>query len=167
MVNTFQVGETISASSRSLLHIPKNNIAPPGRGYYMTGTTQGSRDTPQAIAEQLETLNKNSEVQFAAGYEFFPLDKMNEVPPEATAFPSRGPVSNLLILASWEGRRPDLEKKAGLGTAEIKKIAEKSIKYSMKPGENTGYSNYVGESSTLSITLPIKFVTLFCPPSRE
>jgi hypothetical protein len=84
------------------------------------------------------------------GYEFFPLKKVCAVPPDATAFRSRGPQPNVMMMIAWDKEQ---EEEGGLQHArgfakDLAKIIESTEERPPKESENDGYGNY-GTCDTL------------------
>jgi hypothetical protein len=78
------------------------------------------------------------------GYEFMPLKKVCSVSPNATAFRSRGPQANIVILIAWD---KEDEEDSGVHHArafsqELTKIVDATEERQPKEHENHEYGNY-------------------------
>jgi len=78
------------------------------------------------------------------GYELIPLNKVCAVPSNETAFHSRGPQANVVVVVSW-----DKEEKEGDGvpharaiSQELARLIESTADKAPTDNENHVYSNY-------------------------
>lgn len=92
--------------------------------------------------------------------EYLPLEKITSVSPNATAFPSRGPQSNISLHVIWtEENTPE---KTDLARETVRTLADiviRAEKDSVASG-NTAYANY-GQLIQLSDCIDLKIVVFF------
>lgn len=74
-----------------------------GQGRYLRGVTQ-LQYTPETAREAFKRMCELSVngLHVAVTFEFYSLDKTNEVPNTATAFNVRGPAQNVLFILTWD-----------------------------------------------------------------
>ena len=76
-------------------------------------------------------------------YEFFPLGEVCAIPPDATAFRSRGPQGNVVCLVSWDKEDEGVDvQHARSFTKELAGIVESAAQSVPKEFENEYYGNY-------------------------
>lgn len=77
-------------------------------------------------------------------YEFFQLNKLCTVHPEATAFRSRGPQVNIAFIISWDtgDKDPNGVDNARAISQELTKVVDSTAVRQPTVGENEGYMNY-------------------------
>ncbi|GJJ09866.1 hypothetical protein Clacol_004090 [Clathrus columnatus] len=136
-----------------------------GRRYYMTGTSLKSTLAAHA-AEVFEHTIKFSEkhptdpsrppLEVLVNYELLPHHKICQVPSDATAYRSRGPQPNVLVMISWDQEEKDQAdvKHARTFSREIAAIVNASAERELKENENQGYGNY---SKSFSVTVCVFF----------
>lgn len=95
------------------------------------------------------------------GYEYFPLTKVNTVASDAMAFRSRGPQTNVVLVAIWDEDEPDEDGTSyARGFArELKGIIESTEKRPPKENENDCYGNY--GAFTLSFSALTMRITIY------
>jgi hypothetical protein len=128
-----------------LLNTIINPIAAHGNNVYMKGVAQTKPSTATAAASFKEYVELSAAHPGFFGssviFEYFPLDKIRTVASDATAFRSRGPQSNVLILSHWTGKNDEVR------FAHAKKIIQvlggivSSAEVEPKEDENAGYGN--------------------------
>lgn len=92
--------------------------------------------------------------------EYLPLEKITSVSPNATAFPSRGPQSNVSLHVIWT--EENTPKKTDLARETVRTLADiviRAEKDSVASG-NTAYANY-GQLIQLSDCIDLKIVVFF------
>jgi len=120
-------------------------MVPPGRNVYMTGASYvaaNSLATSSKVYKRLSELNLSPEMGFVTLFEYTPLTTINSIAPDATAFASRGPQSNVMIASFWDNLTEESLESARSGTSSLKKIVTEEQKFSYTNSENEGYSNY-------------------------
>jgi hypothetical protein len=129
-----------------LLNTITNHAAAHGNNVYMKGVAQTKPSTATAAAVFKEYVELSAAhpgfFGSAAMFEYFPLDKIQAVASDATAFRSRGPQANVLILSHWTGKNDEVR------FAHAKKISQvlggivSGAEVEPKENENAGYGNY-------------------------
>ena len=122
-------------------------MVPPGRNVYMTGASYIARNslaTASKVYKKLSELNSSPEMGFVTLFEYTPLATINSIAPDATAFASRGPQSDIMIACFWDNLMEESLESARSGTSSIKKIVTDEQTFSYTNSENEGYSNYGG-----------------------
>ena len=76
------------------------------------------------------------------GYEFISYKKINSVPPDATAFRSRGSQPNVVVVITWDKEDEGDVDHARMMTQDCVKIIEATAERTLKENENHFYSNY-------------------------
>ncbi|EJD01257.1 FAD-binding domain-containing protein [Fomitiporia mediterranea MF3/22] len=116
-----------------------------GQNVYMRGVTQYEY-SPACVKRVFERMCEVSskDLRISVIFELFPLDKINSVANDATAFNLRGPDSNVLTVTFWDD--DDLEssvqgKDAAYAMTDIVSNAEKEPEKS----KTRAYGNYVGD----------------------
>lgn len=93
----------------------------------MTGLDYNSPDmVPKLFGTYKEIIEANPDLTIMIGFEYFDLNKMREVAPDATAFPGRKSSCNAMIQVMFDGKAPNLkeiETKARGTTAALRKVA--------------------------------------------
>lgn len=113
-----------------------------GRSVYWKGVANKHMDYPSINAAHekvIEAVNTGT-FQAAVIYEYFPLDKVNGVPRNVTAF-RREMVNNVLINVTWDGKIQDHTEEARKISHEISDIIN-SPQSDLTKSETLGYSNY-------------------------
>ena len=75
-------------------------------------------------------------------YELIPLKKINSVAPDATAFRSRGPQANIVMVVGWDKEEDNDVDHARAMTQEFTKIIEATAERTPTENENSFYGNY-------------------------
>ncbi|KAL5530239.1 hypothetical protein ACEPAF_6496 [Sanghuangporus sanghuang] len=129
----------------------QNDNVPHGLNYYMRGALQ--REYSPAVAKAIfdrmcEVTSEDLGVSLI--FELFPLEKINSVSNNATAFNLRGPDNNVLCISTWDEDSPEgaiRGKEAAhavtdiVATGEGRPDASKSLR---------AYGNYVGDEKLSS-----------------
>ncbi|KAF8508227.1 hypothetical protein JB92DRAFT_2832474 [Gautieria morchelliformis] len=133
-----------------------------GRRFYMAcdswgGTSLRSRllSNAQEMFDRVVMMSANHPKQptlppfdIMVGYEFIPLKKVCSVPPDATAFRSRGPQPNIVLLISWDQEEEGEDVHHARAFAqELGKIIDATQERQLQEHENYEYSNYVSDPS--------------------
>ncbi|GJJ09902.1 hypothetical protein Clacol_004126 [Clathrus columnatus] len=132
-----------------------------GRRYYMTGTSLKSSISAHAtevFRRTVEFTEKHPTNASLAPYEVFiiyellPNHNICKISPDATAYRSRGPQANVLVMASWDEEEDvkDVDvKHARAFSREITGIINASAEREPKEYENQGYGNYTTDPTDL------------------
>lgn len=116
----------------------------------MTATSLPSdaTDVPLILYERLLAYSENytnagNELRLMGMFEFFPLDKVNSIPKDATAFPSRGSGCNIMLQGIFDGSGTEnelraKEKEAREVVSSLKKLIVESGHGDMAPYGNYG-----------------------------
>jgi hypothetical protein len=94
-----------------------------------------------------ETHPKQHELppfDLTVAYEYIPLKKVCSVSSDATAFRSRGPQPNIVVVVSWEKENqdsPNVDNARSI-SQELIKIIESTAERQPTQDENEGYMNY-------------------------
>ena len=118
-------------------------MAKHGRAVYWKGVANKHLHYPsigKAHEKAIEAV-KTGKFQAAILYEYFPLNKVNDVPQSATAFRREAMVSNILINVNWDGKAQDLTQEARKIAHEISDILN-APQADLTTSESLGYSNY-------------------------
>lgn len=94
----------------------------------------------QNLVSRLPSLSKESNANFTIAYELLPKEKTLTVPNNATAH-IRGPLFNVLVLATWEDRDPNKLDILRNASSELGRIVIQGEKVKTEH-HNTGYGNY-------------------------
>jgi hypothetical protein len=129
-----------------LLNTTINDAVPHGNNAYMTGVfqTKPSTATAAALFKEYVELSAAHPGFFGSAvmFEYFPLDKIQSVASDATAFRSRGPQANVLIISIWTGKNDEVR------FAHAKKVSQvlggivSGVEVEPKENENAGYGNH-------------------------
>ena len=97
-----------------------------------------------SISAAQPTQSTLPSVGVMVGYEFIPFKKVCVVPPDATAFRSRGPQPNVVIVITWDKESEGMDglQHARGYTKELSKIIESTEQSRPQENENEGYGNY-------------------------
>lgn len=85
------------------------------------------------------------------GYELFPLKKVCSIPADATAFRSRGPQANIVVVVMWDNEEEggtDVEF-ARETSRELRKIIEDAAVTEVAENENYYYGNYASDIAVM------------------
>lgn len=113
-----------------------------GFGVYQKGVAH-KRPHPQAIENahnKFVDLVKTGNFNGAILYEYFPLQKINSVPRDATAF-RREFASSILVNLTWNNSVQDRTQEARKHSYELASVISRDGK-DMTTAETLGYSNY-------------------------
>ncbi|PPQ79510.1 hypothetical protein CVT25_003392 [Psilocybe cyanescens] len=130
------------------LNALSNAMAVHGFGVYQKGVAH-KRPHPQAIEQahnKLVNLIKTGNFNGAILYEYFPLQKINSVPRDATAF-RREFASSVLVNLTWDNSVEDRTQEARKHSYELASLISRDGK-DMTTAETLGYSNYDPEATS-------------------
>ncbi|KAH9482486.1 FAD-linked oxidoreductase [Psilocybe cubensis] len=128
------------------LNAISNPMAVHGSGVYQKGVAH-KRPNPEAIVRahnKFVDLVKSDNFNGAILYEYFPLQKINSVSRDATAF-RREFASSVLVNLTWDNSTGDRTQEARKHTYELASIISRDGK-DMTTAETLGYSNYDPEA---------------------
>jgi FAD/FMN-containing dehydrogenase len=129
-----------------LLNTVMNHTAAHGNNVYMKGVSQTKPSTATAAAVFKEYVELSAAhpgfFGSAVVFEYFPLDKIQAVASDATAFRSRGPQSNVLILPIWTGKNDKVRFAHAKKMSEVLGGIVSGAEVEPKENENSGYGNY-------------------------
>ncbi|KAF5326847.1 hypothetical protein D9619_005057 [Psilocybe cf. subviscida] len=117
------------------------SIAAHGPGTYQKGTGNKSPDFPslkRAHEKVIETVG-SGKINGAVLFEYYPLQKVNTVPREATAF-RREMVNNVVLILRWDQKTVDRTVEARSIGAELLDILQGG-QSELTTSESLGYSN--------------------------
>jgi hypothetical protein len=97
-------------------------------------------DEAKNLVSRLPSLSKESNANFTIVYELVPKEKTLTIPNNATAH-TRGPLFNVLVLATWEDKDPNKLDVLRNATSELGRIVIQGEKVTTEH-HNTGYGNY-------------------------
>ena len=103
-----------------------------------------------SISAAQPTHSTHPSVDVMVGYEFIPFRKVCQVRPDATAFRSRGPQPNVVIVIAWDKASEGTDGTDGTDglqharahTKELSEIIESTQQSRPAENENEGYGNY-------------------------
>ncbi|TDL18746.1 FAD-binding domain-containing protein [Rickenella mellea] len=127
---------------------PRKDPLPPNTSVYMKGVTwAGVRsDSFAAVLDQGLKRSEDGIFNIAVGMEFIPSRTIRRVPPDGTAFRSRGPQKNIVLEVKWQNNTED---KAALGRQIAHELADiiTSVEEVPLEHENHGYGNLESDES--------------------
>jgi hypothetical protein len=128
--------------AETVLHHIQNAMSGYGRGAYLKGVTH-KRPSVHSMEQILGMLGDISQEGFSPAviYEYFPLQKINSVPVDSTAF-RRQLDPNILITFAWEGE----EDRSGQARGLVNEIVNVVVGEDTSNPARNGYTNY-GASS--------------------
>lgn len=97
-------------------------------------------DAAKNLVSRLPSLSKESNANFTVAYEMLPNKKTLTVPNSATAH-TRGPLFNVLVLATWGDDDPNKLDVLRNATSELGRIVTQGEKV-ITERHNSGYGNY-------------------------
>lgn len=108
----------------------------------MSGVFSGGPqvDAAKNLVSRLPSLSKESNANFTIAYELLPKEKTLTVPNNATAH-TRGPLFNVLVLATWGDKDPNKLDVLRNASSELGRIVIQGEKV-ITEHHNTGYGNY-------------------------
>lgn len=118
-------------------------MAKHGRAVYWKGVANKHLHYPsigKAHEKVIESV-KSGQFQAAVLYEYFPLNKVNDVPQSATAFRREAMVNNVLINVNWDRNAQDFTQEARQIAHQISDILN-TPQADLTTSESLGYSNY-------------------------
>lgn len=144
-------GNSVRQRPYEELNTLQNDIAVPGRGIFMTATSLAphGEGVPMVLYKELVEHVDHPTVRLMIMFEFFGTDVANAVANDATAYPSRGVGSNVMVQGIFDGsgNYGDLQEKAGVArklAGSIKKIVTEKVGMSNR-GDVAPYGNYETE----------------------
>ncbi|EJD01265.1 FAD-binding domain-containing protein [Fomitiporia mediterranea MF3/22] len=127
----------------------QNEVATPGQCVYMKGVNFSllQPDEARILLDKIAELTEDSTFRVASIFEFFPPDKINSVPNDATAMNNRSFQKNVLTSSFWDENTPVNQK---TGRQKVYTITEliTNVAKDADVLEKRGYGNYSDESST-------------------
>jgi FAD/FMN-containing dehydrogenase len=129
----------------------------PGNGVYWKGVAHSGPDleTMAKVQEKCIEITKGGKFTVQVAYEWIPLQKINSVPVNATAY-RRIPDPNCLVIVGWPGNTHSNEK-----VDEARPLAHQLAgcvaggESKLQDVKNQGYANYGGSPLTLIKFKPI------------
>lgn len=112
-----------------------------------TSVQPDATEVPFILFEQLLKYSDNyteegNELRLMGMFEFFSLEKVNEVPKDATAFPSRGTGCNLMLQAIFEGSGEERDQRKKEKEARDIVSSLKKLLIDNSHGDAAPYGNY-------------------------